>query len=63
MAEIASKYTMEKYDLFSNNCNNFTEDCVHFLTDNHLPQYITGLPTEVLNTPIGQMIKPIIDNM
>ncbi|KRW99460.1 Thioredoxin-like fold [Pseudocohnilembus persalinus] len=63
LSEISNKYSMEKYDLFSNNCNNFTEDCVHFLCDSHLPEYITGLPAEVLKTPIGQMIKPIIDNM
>lgn len=53
LQEISPKYTMDKYDLFNNNCNNFTDDCVHFLVGEHIPDYITGLPAEVLNTPIG----------
>lgn len=63
LEEISGKYTMEKYDLFTNNCNNFTDDSVHFLVGEKIPDYITGLPAEVLNTPIGNMLKPIIDNM
>lgn len=44
---------MDKYDLFKNNCNNFTDECTHFLTGQHIPDYITGLPDEVLKTPMG----------
>jgi len=54
---------MEKYDLFTNNCNNFSDECAHFLVGEKLPSYITGLPKEVLDTPIGNMLKPVIDNM
>ncbi len=44
---------METYDLFKNNCNNFTNECANFLTGKGLPEHITGLPNEILNTPIG----------
>ena len=44
---------MDKYDLFKNNCNNFTDEAVNFLTGLHIPSFITGLPEEVLNTPMG----------
>lgn len=44
---------MEKYDLFTNNCNNFSDDAVHFLCGEKMPEYITGLPAEVIDTPIG----------
>jgi thiol-disulfide isomerase/thioredoxin len=63
LREISPKFAMEKYDLFSNNCNNFTDECCMFLTGKPIPDYITGLPKEVLSTPLGQMIKPMMDQM
>lgn len=39
---------METYDLFNNNCNNFSDKCSQFLTGETIPDYITGLPKEVL---------------
>ncbi|EAR99924.3 thioredoxin domain protein (macronuclear) [Tetrahymena thermophila SB210] len=63
LRDISDRFTMDKYDLFKNNCNNFTDECTHFLTGQHIPEYITGLPDEVLNTPMGQMIKPLVDQM
>ena len=33
---------MEKYDLFENNCNNFTNECCEFLLGKTIPEYITG---------------------
>ena len=44
---------MEKYDLFDNNCNNFTDEAAKFLVGKGIPEYITGLPKEILNTPLG----------
>ena len=63
LKEINSQFTAEKYDLFMNNCNNFTDTCCEFLVGEKIPNYITGLPKEVLNTPMGKMLKPMIDNM
>jgi len=63
LQEISYKFTSDKYDLFENNCNNFTDACSEFLVGEKIPNYITGLPKEVLATPMGKMIKPMIDNM
>merc|ERR1712146_189960 len=52
---IRNKYTMSTYDLFHNNCNNFTNDVVQFLTGQSIPNYILDLPQQVLSTPLGQM--------
>jgi hypothetical protein len=53
---------MEKYDLFNNNCNNFSNECSEFLVSKPIPEHITGsyiyiyknifkgLPAEILNT-------------
>ncbi|KAL9635212.1 MAG: hypothetical protein Q9164_003607 [Protoblastenia rupestris] len=54
-------YTMESYDLFLHNCNNFTNDFAMFLVGKGIPDHITSLPQTVLNTPFGQMLKPQLD--
>lgn len=53
-------YTPQAYSLFHNNCNNFTNDFSTFLTGNGIPAHITGLPQEVLATPLGQMLAPML---
>lgn len=43
LRSISSNYTMEKYDLFKNNCNNFTNECALFLVGKGIPEHITGI--------------------
>ena len=57
LKSISNKFSIEKYDLFSNNCNNFTDECCRYLLNLPIPEFITGLPNEVLKTPFGQVIK------
>lgn len=54
-------YTMENYDLFAHNCNNFTHDFSMFLVGKGIPNHITNLPSQVLNTPFGAMMKNQLD--
>lgn len=54
---LSPRYTGAAYDLFENNCNTFSNELSIFLTGNHIPAHITGLPSEVLATPFGAMIK------
>lgn len=58
---ITARYSMDKYHLLENNCNHFTNECANFLLGKGIPDHISGLPAEVLNTPFGMMIKPMID--
>lgn len=58
---IRGKYAMEKYHLLENNCNHFSSECSQFLLGKDIPNHISGLPAEVLNTPFGMMLKPMID--
>lgn len=60
---ISSKFSADKYDLFKNNCNNFSNDCCEFLTGLGVPSYITGLPDEVLKTPMGAQIMKMVGGM
>lgn len=54
-------YTPETYDLFAHNCNNFSNDFAMFLVGKGIPDKISSLPEQVLQTPFGQMLKPQID--
>ncbi|KAK9370248.1 PPPDE putative peptidase domain-containing protein [Lipomyces kononenkoae] len=54
-------YRPENYDLFMHNCNNFSQDLCQFLVGKDIPAHITGLPQEVLQTPFGQMLRPMIE--
>eukprot|EP00483_Globobulimina_turgida_P002772 UN02777 len=57
------RFSPEKYDLFKHNCNTFADEAMQFLNGKPIPEYITGLPEEFLNSQVGQMLKPMIDNM
>ena len=54
---------MQTYDLFKNNCNNFTDECAHFLIGKGIPDHIVNLPLDVLKTPMGQMIGNMVNGM
>lgn len=47
---ISSQFTQDTYNLLSNNCNNFTDECAKFLTGKGAPSYVTALPSEFMNT-------------
>ncbi|KAI8345374.1 PPPDE putative peptidase domain-containing protein [Blakeslea trispora] len=56
-------YTAEKYHLLDFNCNTFSNDVCQFLCGKSIPSHITSLPAEFLNTPFGQSMLPMIENM
>ncbi|XP_038136289.1 desumoylating isopeptidase 1a isoform X1 [Cyprinodon tularosa] len=56
-------YRGERYRLFEHNCNTFTNEVAQFLTGRTIPSYITDLPSEVLSTPFGQILRPILDSI
>lgn len=60
ISEISDQYTYDTYDILRNNCNNFTQIACNFLTGNSIPSWIANLPEEVLSTPFGRMIEPMI---
>lgn len=58
---LKSTYTTASYDLFEKNCLNFTNDVAQFLVGREIPDRISGLPREVLSTPLGQILRPMLD--
>lgn len=58
-----SSFRPHDYHLLEHNCNNFSSEVAQFLTGRDIPSYITSLPEEVMSTPLGQMLRPLIDTM
>ena len=60
---INSKFSSNNYDLISHNCNHFSDTALYFLTGNHLPEVILKQHKEILKTPLGKQIRPILENL
>ncbi|KAI4319327.1 hypothetical protein MLD38_032935 [Melastoma candidum] len=63
LQEISPRYTAETYSLLTHNCNNFSNEVAQFLIGKSIPEYILNLPNEVMNSPMGSLILPIIQNL
>lgn len=58
-----STFSGDKYHLFEHNCNTFSNEVAQFLTGRKIPSYVTDLPSEVLSTPFGQALLPLLNSM
>ena len=63
LREIAPRFSAATYNLFTRNCNHFSDECARFLVGRGIPERITSVPETVLSTPMGQMFAPFIDQM
>ncbi|CAL1361616.1 unnamed protein product [Linum trigynum] len=61
--EISSRYTAETYSLLKHNCNNFSNEVAQFLVGASIPDYILQLPNEVMSSPMGSLMLPMIQNL
>ncbi|KAH9287800.1 hypothetical protein KI387_031917, partial [Taxus chinensis] len=60
LQEISPRYTSETYSLLHHNCNNFSSEVAQFLVGCNIPDFILRLPEEVMNSPMGALIMPMI---
>ncbi|SGY79121.1 BQ5605_C008g05049 [Microbotryum silenes-dioicae] len=56
-------YSADRYHLLDFNCNTFTNDVLGFLNGNQIPEDIRNLPSEIMSTPFGRNMRPMIDQM
>ncbi|TLS28414.1 hypothetical protein PpBr36_01576 [Pyricularia pennisetigena] len=61
LGSMRSVYTAEAYDLWKHNCNNFSNDFATFLLGHGIPDKILNMPSEVLESPLGRMLMPALD--
>ena len=60
---INNQFTMNTYNVLNHNCNHFTDAALYFLVGKHLPDSILKQHEELLNTPMGQMFRPLLEGM
>lgn len=58
-----STFAPGTYSLLKHNCNTFTEEVSNFLVGRGIPKYILDLPEEILQTPVGQALRPLIETL
>uniref|UniRef100_A0A0D9VMJ2 PPPDE domain-containing protein n=1 Tax=Leersia perrieri TaxID=77586 RepID=A0A0D9VMJ2_9ORYZ len=63
LRDISPRYTAETYRLMTHNCNNFSNEVAQFLVGAGIPDYILNLPNEVMSSPMGPLIMPMIQNL
>ncbi|PSR89694.1 Desumoylating isopeptidase, partial [Actinidia chinensis var. chinensis] len=63
LQEISPRYTAETYSLLTHNCNNFSNEVAQFLVGSTIPDYILNLPNEVMGSPMGALILPMIQQL
>jgi len=64
LRSVSGEFHVGSYDLFHNNCNNFSDRLCKFLLDGQgIPEKIIELPNRILNTPLGQLVAPIYQGM
>ncbi|XP_019188716.1 PREDICTED: desumoylating isopeptidase 1 [Ipomoea nil] len=63
LQEISPRYTAETYSLLTHNCNNFSNEVAQFLVGATIPEYILNLPNEVMSSPMGALMLPMIQQM
>ncbi|XP_039137168.1 desumoylating isopeptidase 1 isoform X3 [Dioscorea cayenensis subsp. rotundata] len=63
LQEISPRYTPESYNILTHNCNNFSNEIAQFLVGISIPDYILQLPNEVMSSPMGGLILPMIQRL
>ncbi|GFP94389.1 desumoylating isopeptidase 1 [Phtheirospermum japonicum] len=63
LQEIGPRYTAETYSLMTHNCNNFSNEVAQFLVGATIPDYILNLPNEVMSSPMGALMLPMIQQL
>jgi PPPDE putative peptidase domain/PUL domain len=65
LTTISPQFTVATYNLLDHNCNNFSDTCAKFLLGDHvsIPHYILDLPREAMDSPMGPMLRPMLEQM
>lgn len=56
----SQKFRGANYNLLKHNCNTFSQELCQFLCGVSIPKYILDLPQDILSTPLGQSLAPLI---
>eukprot|EP00986_Skeletonema_menzelii_P004767 scaffold1670_cov73-Skeletonema_menzelii.AAC.3 len=64
-AQGQGRFSATSYDLLSRNCNNFTEEAARegLRLERGVPSWILEVPQRFLSSPMGMMIRPMLEQM
>lgn len=57
------QYNVDTYSLLTKNCNNFSNELSLFLVGHGIPPEILHLPQDILSTPVGAAVRPILESI
>ncbi len=60
LRDISDRFTMQTYNVLTNNCNNFTNEVAELLLGQGIPRDIVDLPQNFLQTPLGRQMAPMM---
>jgi hypothetical protein len=63
LKDLKVKFNHQSYHILNNNCNHCANEIAFFLTGNNIPEHILNQHKELVNTPIGNMIMPMLEKM
>ncbi|KAG7350347.1 PPPDE putative peptidase domain containing protein [Nitzschia inconspicua] len=65
MATRNGRYTAASYDLLQRNCNNFSHEAAieGLRLAQGVPERILQVPQKFLSSPMGQLVRPMLENM
>jgi len=55
------QFKIGTYNLLEHNCNNFSNELANVLIGKSIPQHIIDLPKEIMNTTLGPMLRPMLE--
>lgn len=62
LEQIKPDFTSDKYHVFKNNCNHFSNEVLQLLLDKNVPEEIMNQSKEFENTPIGNFVLQLQQN-
>ncbi|ORZ36944.1 PPPDE putative peptidase domain-containing protein [Catenaria anguillulae PL171] len=60
--ELRPRYRAVDYHLLDHNCNTFSNEVCELLVGRPIPDFVSNLPRDFLETPFGQSLRPVIDS-
>ncbi|GFR40054.1 hypothetical protein Agub_g592 [Astrephomene gubernaculifera] len=63
LADLSVRFTPQAYNLITNNCNHFSNAWAELLTGNPIPEQYPQQAQQILQSPMGQMLLPMMEQM
>jgi hypothetical protein len=63
LADLSASFTPLDYNLITKNCNHFSSAWTELLTGQTIPDEYVNQAQEILQSPLGQMLLPIMEQM